>query len=209
MADALENGVEIAGAVEADGALAEFAAGDDFAFQSFVERNALAGAHLAARADQRLPVAAVRGDRAKQEDLDAATEELAALRIVLADREGVDARAMAEEPRREDARIVEHQAIAGAQEFRKIAESCGPPTGPRRDGPPASARRHGRLAPPARSARPAGGNRIRKGSLRVTVARVSLRGRVRAALLRPRARGGIRSCRRPVRSDRGCGPHAR
>ena len=54
-------------------------------------------------------------DGAQQEDLHLAAQVFVALRIVFADGQRADARAMAEQARGKDARIVEHQAVAGAR----------------------------------------------------------------------------------------------
>ena len=101
-------------AVKAHRALAEFAARHDLAFQPLIERDALAHRKFAARPHQRLPIAAVPRYAAQQKNLHRAAQVLVHLGIVLAHRQRVDAGAMAEQPGREDARIVDHQAIAGA-----------------------------------------------------------------------------------------------
>ena len=132
VADALEGGVEIPIAVKADGAFAEFRARDDLAFQPFVEAYALADRHLAAGAHQRLPIAAVGGNAAQQEDFDGAAQVFVALGVVLADGQRVHSGAMAEEARGEDARIVEHQAIARVEELRQVAKRAVFPAAPSR-----------------------------------------------------------------------------
>ena len=129
MADPLELREEIRRAVKADRALAELAARHDLAFQPVVEPDAFAYRQLAARA---APAPASRGRRAEtlrsRKTSTAAAQVLAELGIVLADGQRADARAVAEQPRRKHARIVEHQAIAGPQELRKVAERPVLPT---------------------------------------------------------------------------------
>ena len=122
MADAVEGGVEIARAKEAHGALAEFAARDDLGFQTFVKGDAFAGAHFAAGPDQRLPVAAIGGDGAQQEDLDRAAEKFVALGVVLSDGEGVDVFVILEE--QVVRRIVPQLKQAGAYSIVEFALNC-------------------------------------------------------------------------------------
>ena len=85
-------------------------------------RRCARGAHLAAGADERLPVG--RRRNAAEQETSTAPEELATFGVVLADGEGVDPGAMAEEARGEDARVVKHQAIAGVKELRKVAKGA-------------------------------------------------------------------------------------
>ncbi len=112
------------GAGKAEGALAECAARHDFGFQAALEADALADAQLAAGADQRLPIAAIRADRAHQHHLHPAAEILVALGVVFADGQRAHAGAMAEEARGKHAGIVEDQAIAGAEIGGEVAEGA-------------------------------------------------------------------------------------
>ncbi len=93
-------------------------------WQAALEADALAGAQLAAGADQRLPIAAAGGDRAHQHHLHPAAEILVALGIVFADGQRAHAGAMAEEARGKDAGIVEDKAIAGAEVGGEVAEGA-------------------------------------------------------------------------------------
>src|SRR5215472_921765 len=106
VAQAFEGGPKVAWSVEADSALAQFAVGDDLAFQVFVEANTFANSHLPAGTHQRLPVAAVGGDAVQQKDFDVASVS----------------GACAEQAGRKDARVVQHEAIAGAEEAGEVAE---------------------------------------------------------------------------------------
>ena len=122
VADAAELLEEVAGVMEAQGALAEGAATGDFGLQLAIEADALADAHLAAGMHQRLPGGGVAGVRTNQEDFHFALQILAAGGVLLPDGEGVHAGAMPVEAGWENFGIVEHQAVAGPQELRQIAE---------------------------------------------------------------------------------------
>jgi hypothetical protein len=124
VAEALEGGIEIRVAVKPDGALAELAPGNNLAFEALIEPDAFADRQFAAGMDERLPIAAVRGNAAQQKDFDRAAQVFAELGVVLADGEGVDSGAVAEEARGKDAGIVDHQAIAGVQVLREVAENA-------------------------------------------------------------------------------------
>jgi hypothetical protein len=77
---------------------------------------------------QRLPELRISGIRTQQKDLDLASEVFRARRVLLAYRKRAHARAVAVEPRREHFGIVQHQAIAGTQELRQLAERAVFPT---------------------------------------------------------------------------------
>src|SRR5690349_20564897 len=99
-------------------ALAEFAARHNLRLQAIAKANTLARPHLAPWPHQRLPVARIRRDWTQQKDLDFTRQILPPRRILLADRQRVRAGPMPVQPRRKDARIVQHQAIAGPEELR-------------------------------------------------------------------------------------------
>ena len=130
VADLLELGEQIARARKAQGALAEFPARHDLGFQAAAESDALADRQLAAGTHERLPIAPVGAGGAQEKDLHLAAQIFVPLGIVPADGQRAHARAMAEQARRKNARIVEHQAIAGAQELRETRETGGLPSGP-------------------------------------------------------------------------------
>ena len=92
--------------MEAHGALAEFGAGQDFGGEIIGNHDAFAGAHLAARMNQSFPGESVGGDRLGEENFDLSGAVLAA----------------AVEAGRQNAGIVQHQAVAGLQVGREIAE---------------------------------------------------------------------------------------
>ena len=70
--------------------------------------------------------------RPQQQHFHGAAQVLGALRVLLAHGQRMDARAVAEQPRRKHPRIVEHEAIAGREELRQIAECAvfPPPLAP-------------------------------------------------------------------------------
>ena len=103
---------------------------DDLAFQPFVEPYAFADRQFAARAHQRLPIAAVGGNAAQQKDFDRAAQVFADLGVVLADGQRAHSGAMAEEARGKDAGIVDHQAIARVQVLRQVAKRAVFPAAP-------------------------------------------------------------------------------
>ena len=124
----------------------------------------------------------------QQKDLHLAAQVLVPLRIVLADRQRLHAGAMAEEARRKNARIVEHQAIAGPQERREVAETAILPAAFL-----AIDHQHARRGAvgqrlPARSVPRAGGSRNRQAASAFTVAE-----RASAARHLPTTPAGTRS----------------
>jgi hypothetical protein len=131
VADAVENRKEIVVAVifsgeglETDAAFAEFGAGKNFGLQFVVlaEEKVFANTDLASGADQALPIVGLSGKLARQQNLDAALQEVARRRIMRADRLSLCAFAAAVKPRRKDASVVKNNEIAGAQQIRKITE---------------------------------------------------------------------------------------
>ena len=122
MADLLEFFERVAGGFKPDAPLAISTARGDFAFQAAAEVNPFAGAHLSSRPHQRFPFFSVRAHRTQQENLDAATQMLSQLGIILPHGQRVHARAVAEQSRRKDARVVEHQAIARMEKLRQLAK---------------------------------------------------------------------------------------
>jgi hypothetical protein len=122
--DLLELREQVGRTREADGALAEFTARDNLSFQVRSEADAFAHRQFAAGPHQCLPIAAIGAHGAQQEDFHVPAQEFSPLRVVLSHRQRVQPRAMPEEPGREDARIVEHQAIAGVEIFGEVAEEA-------------------------------------------------------------------------------------
>ena len=98
--------VNIVIAEEANRALTAFAVADDLGGASIVENNHVAGLELAARPNQRAPLPRCRIRRLEQHDLQAFCVP----------------GAVSEQARRQHARIVQDQRIAGAKVIRKIPE---------------------------------------------------------------------------------------
>jgi hypothetical protein len=106
VADLLKFFVNIARSVETQGALAEFAARDHFRFQAAGEQHPFADAHLPAGMHQRFPLTGRAIDGPQQQDFHFS----GALG------------AMPEQARWEHPRIVQNEAIAGAQKSGQVAE---------------------------------------------------------------------------------------
>jgi hypothetical protein len=113
MAQLLDRRIEVRYRLEAHGALSELAVSDDFGLElSLAELQALSGEHFPSRPYQSLPLP--RGKLLHEKHLHAAGDAVVGL--------GVQARAMGEEPRRDDARVVEDQKIAGLEQLRQVTE---------------------------------------------------------------------------------------
>ena len=130
--DAIECGEEILDALKdrlkADAALAELGAGEDLGFKFvpivLAEEQAFTNADLAAGPNQAFPVVGLGGELTRQQNLDAAVEEVARRRIVRADRLGAGAFAAAVEPRWKNAGVVEDHEVTGPQQLREVAEQA-------------------------------------------------------------------------------------
>ncbi len=122
VAEPLELLVQIALAVEPHFPQAVLPAPDDLRLQFVVEIDDLADAHLAPRVNQRFPRQPVLGDRPQQQHLHPPGKVLPALRVVLADGEGVHPFPPPVEPRGDHLGIVQHQAIARAQVAGQVPE---------------------------------------------------------------------------------------
>lgn len=113
VADAVEGGVEVGDGLEADGALAMFAVGDDFCLETAVaEADDFSGENFAAGAHEGEPFPL--GELLGEHDLDAAGGVMAGL--------GVESGALAVEARGDDAGVVEDEEVAGVKEGGKVAE---------------------------------------------------------------------------------------
>jgi hypothetical protein len=106
--DALEIFEQVAVGGKRQRALAEFAPADHLGFEIAIEGDSLAGTHLAAGPHQRFPDTAARLHRPHEQDLDLA----------------LPAGAMAVQARGKNPRIVQYQAIAGAEKFGQVAKGA-------------------------------------------------------------------------------------
>lgn len=124
VADVFHLGKKILCGGEADVALSELAAGDDFGLKFIVvaEVELLADCDLAAGTDETLPVVGLALELASEEDFNASLEKVATGGIARAERLGLESGAAPIEARGEDARIVEDKEIGGAEEVGEIAE---------------------------------------------------------------------------------------
>jgi hypothetical protein len=116
VSDALDHGEEVRHGIEAQMALAKFAAGDDLCRQ-FVRRfssvksevDALANAELATRMDQRLPHIRLAGKLLRQQHFDFPMQELRGCRVSWRNRLRPRAAAVSVKPRRQNTGVVDHQ----------------------------------------------------------------------------------------------------
>jgi len=86
VADAIENGVEIVNRLEANMALAEGGAGENFCLQfiALAKKQLFSNAKLAARPNQAFPIVGLGGELARKKNLDPALKKIANGRIVRA-----------------------------------------------------------------------------------------------------------------------------
>jgi hypothetical protein len=130
MADAIEGSEEIVrglkGGLEADTALAELGAGEDFSLQFvfLAEEQALADADFAAGTNQAFPIVGIGRELPGEQNLDAAVKEVAGCGVALADGLSAGAFAAAVEPGGKDASVVEDHEIAGPQHIGEVAEQA-------------------------------------------------------------------------------------
>ena len=124
VADAIENGVEIVNRLEANMALAERGAGENFRLQfiALPKKQLFSNAELAARLDQAFPIVGLAGELAREKNLDTALKKIASGGIVRAYGLNMYAFAPAIKPCGKDAGIVEDQQIAGVKQVGKVAE---------------------------------------------------------------------------------------
>ena len=107
-------------------ALAEFRAGQDLGLQfvMLAEEQAFADADLASGTNQAFPIVGLGGELARQQNFDAAVEEITRRGIARADRLSASAFATAIEAGGKDASVVEDDQIAGPQQVGKVAEQA-------------------------------------------------------------------------------------
>jgi len=127
VADAIQSSEKVGGSgdrLEADAALAEFGAAQDFGLKLilFAEEKALADADFAAGANQAFPIVRIGGELTGQQNFDASVKKIASRGIVRADGLSPGAFAAAIKPGRKNAGVVEDDEIAGLQQVGKIAE---------------------------------------------------------------------------------------
>ncbi len=108
--------------------LSILAAAHDFRFQIPLEDDALPGSHLPPRPHQRFPRQLVARYRPQQKNFHAPRQVLPPLGIVFPHRQRMNSGAMPEQPRWKYFGIVQYQAIARAQELRKLAKGAVFPT---------------------------------------------------------------------------------
>jgi len=133
VANAIERSEEIfiaRNGQESDAALAELRASQNLGLQfvlQFVlhsEKKALADADLAAGANQAFPIVGLNRKLPREQDLDTAAKEILGGRILRTDGLRARALAMAVEPRRKNAGVVEDDEIGGPQPLGKVAEEA-------------------------------------------------------------------------------------
>lgn len=124
MADLVDCGKEIVDWREADVALTEFAAGNDFGAEFIVgsEEKMLADGDFAAGADEAFPVIGIVLQLFCEEDFDASAEEVAGGRIVRAQGLGLQTSTAAIEAGGKDASVVEDDEVCGAKQAGEVAE---------------------------------------------------------------------------------------
>jgi hypothetical protein len=124
VADAIEGGEKIRDRSEADVALAEFRAGQDFSleFVLLAEVQAFTDADLAAGTDQAFPVIWVGRDLSRQQNFNAAVQEVAGRRITRTDRLSAGALAASIEAGGKNASVIEDHQVTGPQEAREVAK---------------------------------------------------------------------------------------
>ena len=125
MADAVEDGEKIfvlSGRLEADAALAEVTAGEDFGLQFVVvaKKQVLADADFTARADQTVPL--IGGNLAGEKNLDASVKKVPGRGILRGEGLRTQAFAAAVESRGKDSGVVEYDQVAGMEKIGKITE---------------------------------------------------------------------------------------
>jgi len=107
--------------MKSHGPLAVFGATHDFSFNA-VDLYSLANTHLPARMNQRGPRLGVICHRLNQQDLHLSSQILPSLRIVLAHRQRMNACPVSVKPRGKHSGVIQHQAIALAEESRKLSK---------------------------------------------------------------------------------------
>ncbi len=120
----LEARLEIRHRVEPDRPLAKLASFQDLGFEvggAFSEREALADANLAPRADQRFPFERL-FEAFGQQKLATAVQEVLHSRIVRAERLRSTSAAVSEQARWDDPSVVQDQQVRGAEQCRKLPE---------------------------------------------------------------------------------------
>jgi hypothetical protein len=88
------------------------------------EEQAFADADLAAGTDQAFPIVGLGRNLAREQNLDAAVEEIPGRRILRTDRLSMGAYATAIEASWKNAGVVENHDIAGVQQVREVAEQA-------------------------------------------------------------------------------------
>src|SRR6202044_732680 len=133
VANAIERSEEIfiaRNGQESDAALAELRAGQNLGLQFVLQfvlhskKKALADADLAAGGNQAFPIVGLNRKLPREQDLDTAAKEILGGRILRTDGLRARALAMAVEPRRKNAGVVEDDEIGGPQPLGKVAEEA-------------------------------------------------------------------------------------
>ena len=126
MADAFDRGKEIRHGSEADAALPETAAGNDFRLQFVVltEEQSFSRTDLSPGPHQTFPFVGFARTLPGQEDFDSAPQKIARSWILRAERLRFHAFSPAIQARGEDARVVEHDQVVRSQQAGKVSELC-------------------------------------------------------------------------------------
>jgi hypothetical protein len=126
VSDAIEDRKEIVDRIEADMALAVFAAVKNLGleFVAVSEVKALTDSDFASGANQALPVVGMTGKLASKEDLDASAEKIAGGGILRADGLGMRTFASAIEASGQDPSVVEDNQVAGLKQRGEVAEEA-------------------------------------------------------------------------------------
>ncbi len=124
VADQVDASEEIGHGSEADMALAEFPAGDNFSLKLILlsKKKMLADRDLTAGTNQAFPFVGIVPELTGEQNLDASAKKLAGSRIPRADRLRFKTFAAAIEARRKHPRVVENDEIAGPEKLGEIAK---------------------------------------------------------------------------------------